>query len=51
MAARRRETGTAGTQILSGPTGPPSNTIGSNGDFYVDTLSGDFYGPKTGGNW
>lgn len=44
--------GPAGTSILSG-SGAPSNGIGSNGDFYLDTTSANYnlYGPKTAGVW
>jgi hypothetical protein len=38
-------TGVAGTKIYSG-IGPPSNSIGTTGDFYYDITSGIFYGPK-----
>src|SRR5690554_1954031 len=27
--------------------GPPINTIGIEGDFYINRLTGDLYGPKT----
>jgi hypothetical protein len=39
-------TGARGTQIYSG-VGPPSNSFGSPGDFYIDTATGILYGPKT----
>jgi hypothetical protein len=43
--------GPAGTGWLSG-VGPPSNTLGQNGDFYLDTTNtGVYYGPKTAGVW
>lgn len=31
--------------------GAPTPVVGYNGDFYVDTSSFVFYGPKTAGNW
>lgn len=45
-------TGPAGpkTNILS-DNGPPLNTAGVNGDYYLNLLNGDFYGPKAGGVW
>lgn len=43
-------TGAAGATIRLG-TGVPSSLLGLNGDVYVDTASGDLYGPKTGGAW
>jgi hypothetical protein len=38
-------TGSAGTKIYSG-TGAPAEEIGVSGDFYIDLLTGTFYGPK-----
>lgn len=37
--------GPAGRTILNG-TGAPSNNLGSAGDFYYNTATTDFYGPK-----
>ena len=34
------------TRIYSG-TGPPDTGFGQIGDFYIDTLTGTMYGPKT----
>lgn len=43
--------GTNGKTILNGTT-PPSNTdTGIDGDFYLNTLTTVFYGPKAGGIW
>ncbi len=42
--------GTNGNTVLNG-TGPPSSTVGNNGDFYVDTAADVLYGPKSGGAW
>lgn len=44
--------GAPGTKIYSG-AGAPANTLGINGDFYVDTTAGavKLYGPKVSGNW
>ena len=36
--------------ILSGK-GVPSTSLGSNGDFYIDKVNMNFYGPKTNGLW
>lgn len=41
--------GTANT-VRSG-AGVPSNTLGSNGDFYIDTANSNIYGPKALGSW
>lgn len=43
--------GPRGNGWLSG-SGAPSNTIGFDGDFYLDvTVTNVYYGPKTGGAW
>lgn len=42
--------GVDGSTVLSG-TGAPSGGLGLDGDFYIDTASLSFYGPKTGGSW
>ena len=39
-----------GNSILSG-SGAPSPGLGEDGDFYVDTATSDFYGPKASGSW
>ena len=31
--------------------GVPSTTLGADGDFYIDTLNFNFYGPKENGRW
>ena len=43
-------TGSAGNTIVNG-SGIPSNTIGNNGDFYIDTAGTKIYGPKANGAW
>jgi hypothetical protein len=43
-------TGANGNTLLNG-TGAPANTLGNNGDFYLDTAANMMYGPKTGGAW
>jgi hypothetical protein len=42
--------GKDGSIIYSG-TGVPVNTIGVNGDYYLDKNTGNLYGPKTTGGW
>ena len=43
-------TGTPGSVIYSGATVPDS-TIGINGDYYLNTVTELFYGPKTANQW
>lgn len=50
LANNTGTTGTPGTKILSGTIAPPLS-IGSIGDFYFDTVSLNFYGPKTTASW
>ncbi len=40
----------AGSAALSGPTNP-ANTVGVDGDFYVNTTTNMVFGPKVGGAW
>lgn len=42
--------GADGHTVLNG-TGAPANTLGHDGDFYIDTATDVLYGPKAGGNW
>ena len=42
--------GTDGKTTLSG-SGAPSDSLGSDGDFYLDTTGDNFYGPKASGSW
>jgi hypothetical protein len=42
--------GTNGNTVLNG-SGAPSNAIGVNGDFYIDTANDTIYGPKAAGAW
>lgn len=42
--------GTDGNTILNG-SGAPNNSLGNDGDYYLDTDTYDFYGPKAGGVW
>ena len=43
-------TTTSANTIRNGK-GAPTNALGKNGDFYIDTLKLNFYGPKTSGVW
>lgn len=36
--------------VMSG-SGPPAAGTGGNGSIYIDTATGRFYGPKSGGAW
>jgi hypothetical protein len=42
--------GVDGATILSGK-GSPAETLGAEGDFYIDTEGSEIYGPKAGFNW
>jgi len=42
--------GPRGNSILNGE-GAPSLSLGYPGDFYVDTLTQEMYGPKTSNSW
>jgi hypothetical protein len=42
--------GTDGNTVLSG-SGVPSDSLGTDGDFYIDIVAWDIYGPKSGGTW
>ena len=42
--------GTDGLSVLSG-TGAPADTLGVDGEHYIDTDSSTLYGPKAGGTW
>lgn len=41
--------GTDGTKLITG-TGAPANTLGNNGDTYLNATTGDLY-VKAGGVW
>jgi hypothetical protein len=45
-----RATSISANTIRNGK-GAPSNTLGVDGDFYIDTLKLNFYGPKLNGTW
>lgn len=42
--------GAAGTSLLSG-AGLPSNAVGGNGDYYINTTNSSLIGPKAAGAW
>jgi hypothetical protein len=42
--------GPDGSTILNG-TAVPATTLGTNGDFYINTATSIIYGPKTGADW
>ncbi len=42
--------GRDGNTLLNG-TGQPSNTLGANGDYYIDGVAKILYGPKASGAW
>lgn len=46
----RGAAGADGVTILNG-TGAPADTLGKDGDFYVDTTAEEMYGPKASGAW
>ncbi|MGZ3764831.1 MAG: SGNH/GDSL hydrolase family protein [Mucilaginibacter sp.] len=43
--------GTNGKTILNGATNPSNLTTGTDGDFYINTSTFTFFGPKTSGVW
>ncbi len=42
--------GADGSTVLNG-SGAPADTVGNDGDFYIDTAANVLYGPKAGGAW
>ena len=42
---------TTSANTIRNGKGAPSNALGVDGDFYIDTLKLDFYGPKANGRW
>lgn len=42
--------GPRGLGVLHGE-GPPSNSLGLDGEFYIDTIVNNMYGPKEAGIW
>jgi hypothetical protein len=42
--------GPRGKGVLHG-SGVPSNSLGTDGEFYIDTVLNRMYGPKTNGQW
>lgn len=43
--------GADGRTILHGTGSPSDSTDGNNGDFFIDTVGNNIYGPKSGGLW
>lgn len=43
--------GTNGKSVLNGTTDPSNLSTGSDGDFYINTSTFMFFGPKAGGVW
>lgn len=43
-------TGPRGPGLITG-VGPPTPSVGVDGDMYLNVLTGDYYGPKSGGAW
>ena len=50
IAGTNGSNGTNGTTILNG-TGNPSNTLGNNGDYYINNANLSIFGPKAGDIW
>lgn len=50
VLGERGPQGPRGTQLLNG-LGEPSSSLGIEGDFYLDTVATELYGPKTNGAW
>jgi len=50
IAGTNGTNGLNGNTILNGTTNP-SNTVGINGDFYLNLSNFNFFGPKTAGAW
>lgn len=46
----RGPVGPRGSGVLAGE-GPPTSSVGTTGDIYIDTASGAYYGPKENGLW
>jgi hypothetical protein len=42
--------GLSGRTLLNG-TGSPTDELGSDGDFFIDTVAKQLFGPKLNGNW
>jgi collagen type VII alpha len=43
--------GADGNTILSGLGGPPADTVGHDGDFWINTANSMLFGPKAAGHW
>lgn len=42
---------TIGATAVRNGSGAPANSVGNNGDFYIDTATSNLYGPKAAGVW
>ena len=42
---------TTGANTIRSGKGAPTSILGNNGDFYIDALKLNFYGPKVSGRW
>lgn len=49
-AGPQGQAGADGNTVLNG-AGAPADTVGHDGDFYIDTTGNVLYGPKSGGTW
>lgn len=50
--AANGEDGVDGNTIISGiSSSPPVNSVGNNGDYYLDRINYVIFGPKSGGSW
>jgi hypothetical protein len=49
-AGPQGSTGINGTAVLNGSVAP-SNALGVNGDFYINTTTNELFGPKANGTW
>jgi len=43
--------GVSGKNLLNGPVNPSNQTVGTDGDFYINTNSWQIFGPKNQGSW
>ena len=51
IAGTNGTNGTNGNTVLFGSTNPSNSSTGNDGDFYVNTSTYLFFGPKAGGVW
>ena len=43
--------GDGSVNTMRSGSGPPADSLGANGDFYIDTDANTLYGPKASGSW